>query len=112
MNLAMRAAPWVEAMALSRLCSADQLAELVRGLASRYAGETSPQATDEDARMTVALFVRELLRGAPDAMAAVRLEWLPLAYLGRHEPRWQSEPPTKKGDHAEPGKLAAIQPQP
>ena len=97
---------------VSRLCSADQLAELVRGLASRYAGETSPQATDEDARMTVALFVRELLRGAPDAMAAVRLEWLPLAYLGRHEPRWQSEPPTKKGDHAEPGKLAAIQPQP
>jgi hypothetical protein len=36
------------------------------------------------------------------------VEWLPLAYLGRHEPRWQSEPPTKKGDHAEPGELAAI----
>ena len=95
---------------VARLCSADQLAELVRGLASRYAGETSPQATDEDARMTVALFVRELLRGAPDAMGAVRVEWLPLAYLGRHEPRWQSEPPTKKGDHAEPGKLAPIKP--
>ena len=55
---------------VSRLCSAEQLAELVRGLASRYAGEGSPHATDEDARMTVALFVRELLRGAPDAMAA------------------------------------------
>ena len=93
---------------VSRLCSAEQLAELVRGLASRYAGEGSPHATDEDARMTVALFVRELLRGAPDAMAAVRVEWLPLAYLGRHEPRWQSEPPTKRGDHAEPGKLAAV----
>ena len=49
--------------------------------------------------------MRELLRGAPDAMGAVRAEWLPLACCGRHEPRWQSE---EKSSDNEPGKLAAV----
>merc|ERR1712087_362960 len=71
-------------------------------MGSRYVNQS---AAEEDERLAIALMLRELLRGAPDAMGAVRSDWLPLAFVGRHEPRWQSEL-LNPADKDEPGKLA------
>jgi hypothetical protein len=63
-------------------------------------------AINDDARLTIANYLRELQRGASEAMEAVRCDWLPLAFVGRHEPRWELEEKAGKGAD-EPGKLAS-----
>jgi len=57
-------------------------------------------------RLVLAALVRELGRGAPDAMAGLQADWLPLAFVGRHEPRWESEADAP-GQKNEAGKLAS-----
>ena len=51
---------------------------------------TSDEAgTEDDARLAITGLMRELLRTATDAMARVQPDWLPLAFIARHEPRSQ-----------------------
>jgi len=92
------------AAVVARLVPADTLAELLQQLCVRYVDEAG-SASDEETRLAIAGLVREMLRGAPDAMGGVRADWLPLAYCCRHEPRWQSE---EKSSDNEPGKLAEM----
>jgi len=89
---------------LARAAPAEQLGTLVRGLVTRYVGE---DAINNEARLTIAALVRELQRGASEAMEAIRCDWLPLAFIGRHEPRWESEDAKGGKTSDEPGKLAS-----
>lgn len=72
---------------MARGASSETLSKLVAELSSRY---TSDEGGVEDAmRVAVGELTRELLRVASDAMNRVRAEWLPLAFVGKHEPRSQ-----------------------
>lgn len=77
--------------------------ELLRELLERYVGDA---AAEEEERLVIASLVSELQRGAPDAMQAVRSDWLPHAFLGRYEPRWEREGKAR-GEEKESGKLAS-----
>ena len=65
---------------------------------------------DDAMRLSVASLLRELLRGATDAMNRVKVEWVPLLFVGKHEPRSQKEvadaPTTVQRE--EKGKLAKL----
>merc|ERR1712137_1279982 len=89
---------------LSRLTPTEPMGEMLRELVMRYGNES---ATNEDERLVIASLMRDLQRGAPDAMGKLRVDWLPLAFVGRHEPRWESESdaPAEKN---EDGKLATV----
>ncbi len=91
---------------LAKHVGPDKLGDLVRCLSSRYISDEVIRSDEE--RLTVALLASELLRGAPDAMAAIRVDWVPLAFIGRHEPRWASEDDGVSLSEARhsPGKLA------
>lgn len=61
-------------------------------------------------RLAMGQLIRELLRGATDAMNRLRTEWVPLLFLGKHEPRTQAEmadAPTQ-AQKEERGKLASV----
>ncbi|KAL1527860.1 hypothetical protein AB1Y20_009236 [Prymnesium parvum] len=74
---------------VARNAPVDTLGELVIHLVGRY---TSDEAgIDDDERMAITTLMRELLRSASDAMARVKSDWLPLAFIARHEPRSQLE---------------------
>jgi proteasome component ECM29 len=88
---------------LARGAPPEPLGELLRGLLERYEGEA---AAEEEERLVVASLVCELQRGAPDAMQAVRTDWLPHAFLGRYEPRFEREGKAK-GEEKEKGVLAS-----
>ena len=66
----------------------DSVSGLVCDLVNRYVNEA---ATDDEGRQAIGSLMRELMRGASDAMAKVQTDWLPLAFVGRHEPRTQAE---------------------
>ena len=55
----------------------------------RYVSDEA--GTDDAMRLSVASLLRELLRGATDAMNRVKVEWVPLLFVGKHEPRSQKE---------------------
>jgi len=105
---AARSAYNAAAAQVARGASAEMLAKVVGELRERY---TSDEGGVEDStRLSVAAMVRELLRGATDAMNRVQVDWIPLAFLGKHEPRTQQEvadAPTA-AQKAERGKLASL----
>ena len=74
---------------MARGASADVLAAVVGELRARYTSDDG--GVEDDTRLTVATFMRELLRVATDAMNRVRTDWLPLVFVGKHEPRSQAE---------------------
>lgn len=55
----------------------------------RYTSDAA--GTDDEQRKALTMLMKELLRGASDAMARIRSDWLPLAFIARHEPRTQAE---------------------
>ena len=93
---------------VARAAPSEALSRLSSELCARYVDEAGA-ATEEELRLTVATLLRELLRGASDAMATVRSDWLPLAFVGRHEPRWEAETVNVSATEAkQPGKLATV----
>mmetsp|Transcript_1566 Transcript_1566/g.5053 ORF Transcript_1566/g.5053 Transcript_1566/m.5053 type:complete len:1137 (-) Transcript_1566:498-3908(-) len=89
-SVAARRAYTSAAAQLARLTKPEPLGDMLKAFADRYA--TGAVTTNEEGeRLVLATLVRELGRGAPDAMAGLQADWLPLAYVGRHEPRWESE---------------------
>lgn len=105
-SVAARRAYTSAAAQLARLTKPEPLGAMLTAFADRYA--TGAVTTNEESeRLVVATLVRELGRGAPDAMAGLRADWLPLAYVGRHEPRWESEA-DEPGRQGEAGKLASV----
>ena len=74
----------------------------------RYVSDEA--GTDDAMRLSVARLLRELLRGATDAMNRVTVEWVPLLFVGKHEPRSQKEiadaPTTAQRE--EKGRLAKL----
>ena len=103
-----RSAYAAAAASVARGAPIDALGKVVDELRLRYISDEG--GTDDGMRLAVGGLVAELLRGATDAMAKVRAEWLPLAFLGRFEPRTQAEvaaAPTA-AQKAERGKLASL----
>jgi hypothetical protein len=99
-STAARRAYTAAAAQLARLTKPEPLGAMLRAFGDRYA--TGAVTTNEEGeRLVLATLVRELGRGAPDAMAGLQADWLPLAFVGRHEPRWQDDEPGK-------GKLASV----
>uniref|UniRef100_A0A7S4BN83 Non-specific serine/threonine protein kinase n=2 Tax=Chrysotila carterae TaxID=13221 RepID=A0A7S4BN83_CHRCT len=92
------------AAAMARAAPPEPLGELLQGMLARYADGAG---AEEEERLVIASLVRELQRSASDAMAKVLVDWLPMAFVGRHEPRWESERAVP-GEKDEDGKLAAV----
>ncbi|EOD27648.1 hypothetical protein EMIHUDRAFT_204549 [Emiliania huxleyi CCMP1516] len=91
---------------LARLAKPEPLGDLLRSLTQRYV-LTAVTTNEQEERLTLASLVRELGRGAPDAMGGLRADWLPLAFIGRHEPRWEAER-QEAGKQHEAGALASV----
>ena len=84
------------------------LGRVVEELLERYVSDDG--GVEDGIRLAVGGMARELLRVATDAMMRVRTDWLPLLFLGKHEPRSQVEQanaPTA-AQKEEKGKLAAL----
>jgi len=105
-SVAARRAYTSAAAQVARLTKPEPLGEMLRKMAERYA--TGAITTNEEGeRLVLATLVRELGRGAPDAMAGLRADWLPLAFVGRHEPLWDAEV-AEVAARDEAGKLASV----
>ena len=93
---------------VARGATSETLSKLVADLTSRYISDEG--GVEDSIRLAIGGLMRELLRVATDAMGRVRSEWIPLLFLGKHEPRTQKEvadAPTA-AQREERGKLAAL----
>jgi len=103
-----RSAYSAAAAQVSRGATADVLGKLVSDLQAKYVSDAG--GVEDDLRLAIGMLLRELLRGATDAMNRVRAEWVPLVFLGKFEPRSQREvadaPTNAQKD--ERGKLATV----
>ena len=103
-----RSAYAAAAAQVARGAPIEVLAQVVGELKARYVSDEG--GVEDGVRLAVGGMMRELLRGATDAMAKVKADWVALAFLGKHEPRTQAEvaaAPTN-AQKSERGKLAAI----